>query len=89
MANPSEFHEQTRVLAAPANAPDVLPLPVLITADMAERFAMPGCVSAWQLTPDEMAEVQRTGVVYLAVLGTSHPPVFVGAELEQCLQVMR
>lgn len=34
-------------------------------------------ISAWRLTPDEIAEVQRTGVVWLSVMGTALPPVLV------------
>ena len=35
-----------------------------------------GClVSAWELTPEEMAEVARTGRVWLWIWGAQHPPV--------------
>ena len=37
-------------------------------------------ISAWRLTPAEIAEVQRTGVVWLSVLGTTLPPVLVSIE---------
>lgn len=30
--------------------------------------------SCWRLTPEEMSEVKRTGVVWLTVIG-GHPPV--------------
>ena len=36
-------------------------------------------VSMWALTPDEMAEVARTGIVCLGVLGGQLPPVVVGS----------
>lgn len=39
------------------------------------------CVTCWQLTPDELAEVYRTGKVFLSVhYGGGMPPVFVGGE---------
>ena len=37
-------------------------------------------ISAWRLTPDEIVEVQRTGVVWLSVRGTALPPVLVSVE---------
>ena len=39
-------------------------------------------VSCWELTPEELAEVVRTGRVYVAVLSgkQSQPPVFAGSE---------
>lgn len=36
-------------------------------------------ISCWQLTADEIAEVMRTGRVWLHVYGV-HPPVYVGGE---------
>lgn len=86
MASPSEFPEQTRVLKAPESMPEVTPLPVLLTADT----MLPGrvaCISMWQLSPEELAEVKRTGVVYLAVLTAAQPPVFIGTTLQDCLEV--
>lgn len=32
-------------------------------------------VSCWQLSPEELAEIARTGVVYFQCFGTTHPPV--------------
>ncbi|GLV21961.1 hypothetical protein TomMM35A_18140 [Sphingobium sp. TomMM35A] len=38
-------------------------------------------VSCWQLTPDEIAEVNRTGRIFLSVMsGLTFFPVFVGSE---------
>lgn len=40
-------------------------------------------VSCWQLTPEEIAEVARTGRLYVSILsGPSQPPVFLGGEDE-------
>lgn len=36
--------------------------------------------TCWQLDPDELATVQRTGRVYLIVAGREHPPVALAAE---------
>lgn len=35
----------------------------------------PHVISKWQLSPDELAEVMRTGVVWLHAWGTTHPPI--------------
>ncbi|WP_454287102.1 hypothetical protein [Rhizobium arsenicireducens] len=38
-------------------------------------------VSCWQLSADELAEVNRTGRIFLSVFsGRTQPPVFVGDE---------
>ncbi|WP_421505516.1 hypothetical protein [Brucella pseudogrignonensis] len=38
-------------------------------------------VSCWHLSPDELAEVIRTGRVFVSVFsGSSQPPIFVGGE---------
>lgn len=34
-------------------------------------------VSCWQFSPEEVAEIVRTGRIYLGVLGASTPPVWV------------
>lgn len=39
-------------------------------------------VSAWVLTDAEIEEVRRTGIVMLAVVGRSMPPVLIAAESE-------
>jgi hypothetical protein len=36
-----------------------------------------GIISCWQLSDEEKAEIARTGVVWLHVMGHKHPPVFV------------
>jgi len=37
-------------------------------------------VSCWRLTPEELEEVNRTGVVWLKIAGHSMPPVYVSGE---------
>ncbi len=36
--------------------------------------------TCWQLDPDELATVQRTGKIYLNVIGQVHPPVVLTVE---------
>ena len=60
---------------APEGADNVQDMPVVRAFD-GEVGGMVN-VSAWVLTPEELAEVALTGVVYLSVLGDSMPPVLV------------
>ena len=53
---------------ADENKEKVLDLPVLRTDTQS--------VSKWQLTKEELEEINKTGVVWLNILGT-HPPVLV------------
>ena len=38
-------------------------------------------ISSWELSPEELEEVKKTGVIYLHVYG-QHPPVYVGTALD-------
>lgn len=39
------------------------------------------CVSCWALSPAEVAEVARTGKVFISVFsGATQPPIFAGGE---------
>lgn len=79
MAAPTEFPEQTAVLGAPPGCADeVLPLPVLHREG---HF-----ISCWKVTPEEIAEIARTGVLWLAVWGPrTQPPVLVTGHREHVL----
>ena len=37
-------------------------------------------ISCWKLTPEEIEEVARTGVVWLHVWAATHPPLYIGGE---------
>lgn len=81
MAQPVEFDGSNMVLRAPEGAENVSDLPTF-TNGMCS-------VSCWQLSKEEIAEVARTGRVFLSVFsGRSQPPVFVGAEQEVRAVVM-
>lgn len=71
MGAPVDFPEATRTLTAPHGLEDqVRPLRV---AQGNHQL-----VSCWELTADEVAEVQATGLVWLSVWGAvTQPPVFV------------
>ncbi len=40
---------------------------------------VPVVISCWKLTQEELAEFQRTGRVWLTVMGTTMPPVALSA----------
>lgn len=79
MATFTEFPEANDVLkAAPGTEAYVRDLPIY-------RQPMPGqpvpagqhpcVVCCYQFSPEELAEINRTGVIYLMHLGYTHPPV--------------
>jgi hypothetical protein len=37
----------------------------------------PQVMSKWELTPEELEEVRRTGVVWFSCWGTTHPPMWI------------
>jgi hypothetical protein len=73
MGTPVEFEGQNFVLRPPGKAENVLPLPIFRNGTC--------CVSCWELTDDEIAEIVRSRRVYISVFfGNTQPPVFVGSE---------
>lgn len=71
MANSVDFAGSNRVLVSPPGRDDVSDLHTFTNGKVS--------VSCWEFTPEELAEIARTGKVYLSVFfGESQPPVFVG-----------
>ena len=69
--------DRMMVLGAPTGMDDSCdPLTVCRT----EWDGMPVVVSCWKVTPEELAEIQRTGRVWLAIWGESMPPAWVGTK---------
>lgn len=73
------FDEANLVLRAPtledAAADTVYDLHVHRYRDL---DGQPHVLSKWQLTPDELAEVNRTGgVVWFSCWGSTHPPMWI------------
>lgn len=71
MAEAIRFEGCNTVLKAPAGRDDV--------ADMFGYSYRNGFVACWQLTPEELEEINRTGCVYVSIMGSSIPPSFVGS----------
>lgn len=71
MGEPVDFPEASaRLLAPPGEEARVLPLPI--------ARGNGELVSCWRLSREEIEEIARTGVVWLAVWGAvTQPPVFV------------
>lgn len=78
MAVGVEFPEANLVLAAPtpedAAAGTVHDLHVHSYRDLDGN---PHVISKWQLTPEELEEVKRTGVVWFGCWGQTHPPMWI------------
>lgn len=73
MAHPVNFIGVNRnYVAAPGEEDRVGTLPV--------RREGAVTISCWELTPEELEKVKRTGRIYLGVFGTGQPPVYVGDE---------
>jgi hypothetical protein len=57
----------------------VLDLPVCICHYQESATLIPLVVSKWKLTPEELAEVNRTnGEIWVRAHGTTHPPIHIG-----------
>lgn len=76
--NPTNFKEQNFVFTKPEGWTDDqcgdLPVWKGNTPDG------PIIISCWKLSPEELATIQATGVVWLHIIGGGMPPVYVGAE---------
>lgn len=73
MADPTDFPGANVMLMPPDGMEgQVRSMPVMLTEN--------GCVSCWELTETERAEVARTGRVWLWVVGNRQPPVLVLGE---------
>lgn len=71
MAKGVRFPEANLLLRPPEGVDEsqVYPLPV---HDMGSGF-----ISKWELSPEDLQEINATGHVWLWILGTAHPPVLV------------
>lgn len=73
MGTPTRFDGANTLMKAPDGAENV--------QDMFVFRNIHAAVSCWELSPEEIEEISRTGRVYLSVLmGGAQPPVYVGSE---------
>ena len=79
MAVPTSFDESNAVFGAPkVMGEECEALSVLVT-NMPDT-GTPAIVSCWKLTAEELAEINRTGRVWLCVAGHTMMPVFITGE---------
>lgn len=71
---PSDFEGSDTALSKPPNMTDEEcdPLCVQHVTCVSD---IPGVMSCWKLTAEELAEVNRTGRIWLIVAGETMPPV--------------
>jgi len=80
MGQPIAFEGSNVGMRAPEGAENVQDMQVYRTRH--------SCVSCWTFSPEELAEINQTGRVFLSVLaGGQQPPVYVGSE-STCREVM-
>jgi hypothetical protein len=73
MAEAIDFPGSNKVFAAPPGREDVSDLHTFVNGK--------AIVSAWKLSPEELADIQRTGTVFISLLsGMTLFPVYVGSE---------
>ncbi|RKD61539.1 hypothetical protein [Rhizobium sp. WW_1] len=73
MATPVHFHGANMLLGPPKGSENVGEL---------HTYTNGRCsVSCWEFSPEELAEIVRTGRVFVSIFsGQSQPPVHVGSE---------
>lgn len=74
MASPILFPGANMNFVAPDDRDDIGELPSF------QNKA--GFVSCWQLSHEEMIEIDERRLIWLSVMGCSMPPVFLGSETE-------
>lgn len=80
MGQPTNFDGCNTVMRAPEGAENVQDMHVYRTRH--------SCVSCWTLSPEELAEINQNGRIFLSVLMSGQqPPVYVGSE-STCREVM-
>lgn len=72
MANPVGFEGSNDILMAPDGSENCSDLEILRTDNQV--------ISCWRLTEEELARVNKTGVVWFSCYGPTHPPVFISGE---------
>jgi hypothetical protein len=75
MAVPASFDESTEFLSAPDGMTDEECQPLSVwRGDVNELSTV---VSCWKLTVEELAEINRTGRVWLGICGQTMPPAWI------------
>jgi hypothetical protein len=76
MAFPTNFDESNCVLDAPPGMSEDQCAPLCVLRAVASN-GVPVVISCWKLTPEELVEINRTGRVWLSILGVTMPPAVI------------
>lgn len=71
---PVPFHPQEKVLSPPVGKEKTVQGLRVVHVQYSDGSF--GLVSCWQMTPEERDEFIRTGKIYVCVMGTATPPLF-------------
>lgn len=71
---PAKFPEVNLELKPPVDMPECGTLPVLLDKEKGVF------VSFWPISPDQLERVKEGGGIWLGVIASSHPPVFLTIE---------
>lgn len=77
---PTQHPSNNDVLRAPAGVEIESCRPLAITRVTYGPEYMPGVVSYWQPSPEELALLNAGRPVYLSCWGMTHPPVAIGVD---------
>lgn len=84
MANPVKFPQSNDLLRRPSGMTEDqcadLPIWRGVTA---HDMATPMLISCWELSPEEMEQINRTGKIYVGAIGQTHPPIFIITEFPE------
>jgi hypothetical protein len=76
MAQPSDFNESNHVLGRPVDMTDDQCGPLCVQIAKYPN-GTPVVISCWKLTADELAEINKTGRVWLTIIGPTMPPAMI------------
>lgn len=71
---PIPFKESNLLLGAGGNE-NTGDMPCALSINAATTGSTPYAISCWKLTADELAEINRTGVLWLGNMGWPPPPI--------------
>lgn len=78
MAFPCGFAESNTFLAAPPGTDEYTDTLEICSCHMPS--GLPVMVSCWKITAEELLAIERTGRIWIGVIGNTMPPLFVAGE---------
>jgi hypothetical protein len=74
---PIETSSTNSILKAPQDSENVIDLPITRLQYMDGTHAVESC---WEMSEEELEIVKKTGRVYFACFGQTHPPILLSAK---------